>query len=128
MQHLGRQNLVAAERNLARVAAPTTVDAETNTVGVIVGLIDLNLDQRWKEPRVDKVLARCRGEPVPQQVEHDIVRPRPPQTSDETIVLHVPRDVEHRASSTSDAVLEIDGTLRACGLGRGAHLGTTRAV
>ena len=54
--------------------------------------------------------------------------PRLPQAIEKIVAARVPRDVEHRSSSTRDAVLEIDGTLLACALGRCAHRNDARGV
>ena len=67
-------------------------------------------------------------EPVVQQVEHHVFGPRLPKAIEEIVAARVPRDLEHRSSSTRDAVLEIDGTLLACALRRGAHRNDPRGV
>ena len=128
LQRLSREHLVASERKLAGARAQAGVDADACAIGVAVGSIDLDLDPGAEEPGIDEMLAGCLGEPVVQQVEHHVVGPRLPKAIEEIVAALVPRDFEHRPSSTRDAVLEIDGTLLACALGRCAHRNDARGV
>ena len=81
-----------------------------------------------RNPASMEMLAGRRGQLVVQQVQHDVAGPRLPKAIEEIIAARVARDLEHRPSSTRDAVLEIDGTLLAFARGRRAHRDDARRV